>query len=152
MAEQPGSLREIIDYAIAKEQEAQALYWKASEAARLPSSRNMLVELAQYEARHEQALREFDPTGIPDLLSGRERDLHIAEFLQDVDLDPDSDFQTILIHAMKREEKSRDFYKAMAGNYAGEPARKLFETLADQERGHKKTLETIYDDEILREN
>ena len=152
MAEQPGSLREIIDYAIAKEQAAQALYWKASQAAKLPSSRSMLVELAQFEAGHEQALRGFDPSAVPDPLSGQEQDLHIAEFLQDVNLDPDSDFQTILIHAMKREEKSRDFYRAMAGKYAGESARKLFETLADQERGHKKALETIYDDEILRED
>jgi rubrerythrin len=152
MAKQLGSLRDIIGYATAKEQEAQALYRTASEAARLLSSRNMLLELAQFEARHEQALRELDPTSIPDPPSGRERDLRIAEFLREVDLDPEADFQTILIHAMKREEKSRDFYMAMADNCAAGPARKLFETLADQESRHKKALETIYDDEILREN
>jgi len=152
MAQQLKSIAEIIEYAISKEGEAQATYRGAAEKARHPSSRKMLVEMAEAEAGHEKALQSLDVAQLPEMPSEKTEDLKIAEFLDDVELKPDSDFQTILIYAIKREQVSRDFYDAMAKDCDDRDARKLFEMLAEQELEHKRKLETIYDDEVLREN
>ena len=149
---QAKTLREIIDYAIAKERVACALYSDAAREARLPGPKRMLKELSQTEAEHAKQLKALDLTNIPDAMPEDIEDLRIAEFLKDVDLGPDADLQTILIYAIKREQASRDFYEAMAQKYDDPAAAKLFTALAAQEKEHKKTLETVYDEEILREN
>ena len=146
------SLQEILEYAIAKEQVARAMYANASEQAENASVRRVLSGLALAEAGHEKALQRLDISQLPEPAPQRATDLRIAEFLEDVTLDAGADLQTVLIYAMKREQKSRDFYQAMAEQYDDPDAKKLFLRLASEEEGHKRTLETIYDDEILAEN
>ena len=53
--------------------------------------------------------------------------------------------QDTLIFAMKREEESVDFYRKMAGMMREEEAKELCANLANEELGHKKRLETLYD-------
>ncbi len=152
MAERGKSLDEILECAIAKERAAHAIYSRAAEEAKLPSARRLLREMAQTEAEHEKALRNLDIGGFPDRSLEKIEDLRIAEFLKDVDLEPRADFQTILVYAIKREQKSRDFYEAMAEQCNDAGAVKLFKALAAEEQAHKSTLEKIYDDEILVED
>jgi len=152
MKRKPTNLKEIIEYAIAKEKVAHALYLNASKEASLPSNRQLLTKLAEMEAAHAEKLEKLDPTGLTTLSSKLAEDLHIAEFLEDVELDANADFQSILIYAMKREEKSRDFYETMSKVCEDEKAKKLFAALADEEKEHKRSLELIYDEEILRED
>ena len=152
MTQELKSLSEIIEYAISKEREAQATYSEVAEKARHPSSRTMLAEMAEAEEAHEKALRDLDVSKLPEMPAEKTEDLRIAEFLKEVELKPDSDFQEIIIYAIKREEVARDFYDALAKDCENPDAKKLFELLAEQELGHKRKLETIYDDEVLREN
>ena len=58
--------------------------------------------------------------------------------------------QQALIVAMKREESSARLYDRLA-QCGGESAA-LFRSLANEERRHKKAIETIYDESILKEN
>ena len=152
MSTESKSLREILDYAIGKEHVAGAMYKAAAEEVKNASARSVLLELAEAEAGHEAALRTLDLSHIPERTPESIRDLRIAEFLDDVELDPDATLQTVLVYAIKREQKSRDFYQAMAETCQDPNAETLFLTLATQEQGHKQRLETLYDDEILSEN
>jgi len=152
MGKQEMTLKEIIDYAITKERLANRMYVLAAEEAKSPSSRQLFKEFADVEARHEHALKELDVSRVPQVSPEKIQDLRIAEFLEDVEIGPDADYQTILIYAMKREQKARDFYEAMADACGNEEARKLFKMLATQEQAHKKRIESIYDDEVLKEN
>ncbi len=146
------TLHEIIDYAKEAERVAQKIYADAAERARHPGSRKLLTEMAEQEAGHEKALDELDVSNIGVMTITTSEDLRIADFLEDIELKPDGDFQTILIFAMKQEQIARDFYKAMTYRCKNDDEKKLFEILAAQEQQHKATLERIYDDEVLREN
>ena len=152
MADHPEKLDEIIEYAIEKERAANALYLEAAGRAKQPSSRRMLTEMAESELAHAEALEALDPSKLPPMPAAPGEDLRIAEFLKDVDLGPDADFQTVLIYAMKREENSRDFYQTMADGQDDPKIKQLFALLSEQELGHKRALEKVYDDEILRWN
>lgn len=152
MGDEAKSLREILQYAIAKEGVARAMYANAAEEVKDPSARRLLADLAQAEGRHEKALQDLDASRIPEKAPEDISDLRIAEFLEDVELDAHADLQTVLVYAMKREQKSRDFYEAMANEWQDPEAKKLFATLAAQEQEHKRVLETIYDDEILAQD
>ena len=152
MAEQPTTLTEIVEYAKAAERSAKATYENAAKMAEQPGSRKMLNEMAQEEANHERTLDGLDIANIGETAIAKTDDLRIADFLEDVELKPDADFQTVLIFAMKQEQIARDFYKAMTYLCQDPEQKKLFEILAQQEQQHKAKLETIYDDTVLREN
>jgi len=152
MADDTKSLQEVMEYAIAKEQVARSMYEAAAEEVKSATARRVLEELAEAETGHEKALRGMDLSHIPERTPANIKDLRIAEFLEDVDLDEDADLQTVLVYAIKREEKSRDFYQAMAETCQEAEGKKLFLTLAAQEQAHKHRLEALYDDEILSEN
>ena len=146
------TIHDIIEHAKAEERAAQIMYTDAAKNAKQPGSKKLLEEMAQPEAGHERALEALDLTELGELTIHEGHDLRIAEFLADVELEPNADFQTILIFAMKQEQVARDFYKAMTYRCETDEQKKLFELLASQEQQHKLTLETIYDDEVLREN
>lgn len=152
MPDEIRAISDIIEYAISKEQAAKTLYLHTAEMAQNPSSQQLLSDMATMEGEHEKLLRQLDLSKIRELAPDKTQDLCIAEFLEDVALEPDSDLQTILIYAMKREERSRDFYTTMVYFCEEEDARSLLETLAAQEQAHKAMLEGIYDDEILAED
>lgn len=152
MSLQKMTLDEMVEYAIAKERLAKEMYERAADRAKHPSSRRLFKGLADAEAQHEVALKELDTSHLPETPAEGIQDLRIAEFLEDVEIGPGSDFQTILIYAMKREQRARDFYEAMAESCDSQEAKRLFTALATQEQAHKKTIESIYDDEVLREN
>ena len=152
MPEKFSTLKEIIDYAVEKEKEAKALYTEAAEKSENKASKEIFKKLADMEAAHEKKLSAMDLDSLGADKGEKIRDLHISEFLKEMALKPDADFQSTLIFAMKREEHSRDFYRQMADSYAGTEAGTVLRKLAEEEQKHKYMLEQIYDDEILNEN
>ncbi len=78
-------------------------------------------------------------------------DLHISDYLLDKEVAPDSTIQEIMIHAMKKEQKSYEFYKDMAKVVSSIEVKNLFEELAAEELDHKGRIETEYDDVIYKE-
>jgi rubrerythrin len=77
--------------------------------------------------------------------------LLISDYIDDVEAESDITFQQILIIAMKREERAMSLYQQLAAEVEGE-ARNVFIRLSQEEAKHKLQLETIYDEEILKEN
>jgi len=149
-------LRSIIQTAIQREIDAHALYSNAAKIASTPHARDLLLDMAAQELGHRNRLEAMLKGDTFQVLSKRQAkqvvDLKVTDYLVEEPLSPDSDLQTILIVAGKREKSSFELYSAMA-RVAGDPETvKLFEFLANEELTHKRRVETMYDDLVYQEN
>ena len=79
------------------------------------------------------------------------QDLKIVDYLEDVPLSPDADYQQMLVYAGKREKAAYDFYMQIAEKHKGKQIGKMFTQLAQEELKHKQRLELEYDDVILKQ-
>ncbi len=146
------SFERLISIAIQKEEEAYDFYMQAAEHAELPSSAQLLKELAQQEAGHKEKLESAIGKGVCETFTCatiEEFEGHdLSRYLIDVPLEPGSSSQDILIVAIKREEGARDFYTSLSELTTSADHRVVFETLAKEEQIHKDRLESIYDEQI----
>jgi rubrerythrin len=149
------SIESILNRAIALEEDAYNLYSSASKAAQSDPIRERLLELAQIELAHKAKLQE--------VMSGNVRwairrskaepvtDLRLSDHLVGGSLDPDADFQDVLLFAARRERSAYDFYVAM-GELVEDPLhRSLFEMLAAEELRHKYLLEKTYEEVVYQD-
>ena len=155
-----GSINEILDFAVEKEQEASQFY--AEWARKLTSPRldpdhlfllrNMFEHFAQEELKHKEKLirvqqgSPFQPSAKP------VTDLKIVDYLIDIMPSPNMDYQEALIIAMKREKSSLKLYNDLSELAGSEDMRSIFTALAQEEAKHKLRLETEYEKEIYSEN
>jgi rubrerythrin len=144
--------REIIDFAIEKEQEAVDAYTAASEMVRRSNVREMLLDLAKQEEGHKRKLQGIEPGRVAAAHIEKVPDLKIADYTDNVEITADMDYQDVLVVAMKREEKAHNLYTALASNTSNEDLRQLFGVLAQEEARHKLALEKEYDDHVLSGN
>ncbi|MBP1712972.1 MAG: hypothetical protein H6Q42_1175 [Deltaproteobacteria bacterium] len=155
-----GSIHEILDFAIEKEQEASQFY--ADWAKKLTSPnldpdqlfvlRDMFEHFAQEELKHKEKLNRVQKGSLFQPSAKQVTDLKIVDYLVDIMPSPNMDYQEALIIAMKREKASFKLYNDL-GEIAGtENLRALFTALAQEEAKHKLRLETEYEKEIYSEN
>jgi rubrerythrin len=149
------TIESILTRAIALEEDAYNLYASAAAAARSGPIRDRLAELAQIELSHKTKLQE--------IMSGNVRwairrskaepvtDLRLSDHLVSGSLDPDADFQDVLLFAARRERAAYDFYVAM-GDLVAEPLHKgVFEMLATEELRHKNLIEKTYEEVVYQD-
>jgi rubrerythrin len=149
------TIESILTRAIALEEDAYSLYSNAALATKSDPIRDRLEELAQIELAHKVKLQ--------DVMSGKVRwairrskaepvaDLRLSDHLVSGSLDPDADFQDVLLFAAGRERAAHDFYLAM-GELVEDPLHKsLFEMLATEELRHKVLLEKTYEEMVYQE-
>ena len=143
------TLQEVIQFAIAKEKNAQTFYRSAASLSQYPGIGPLFLELAAEEEKHQKLLEELpDPLTLPE--KSREiPDLKISDYLMDLKFQKDLKYQDVMILAMKNEEKSLKFYRAWESKTQNPAMKKLFTYLGDQEAEHKYRLESIYDEKIL---
>lgn len=146
------TVKEIIEFAISKEIEAAEFYRKLQEIAKFPESRQFLKELEEMEITHKLILQNYleNPSEIK--LIEQPTDLKISNFMDNVEPESDMTFQQVLIIAMKREENAMNLYQQLANQVKDDAAKNVFLRLSQEEAKHKLQLETIYDEEILKEN
>jgi rubrerythrin len=149
------SIDSILNRAIALEEEAYNLYSGAAQATLSDPIRDRLLELAQIEQAHKARLQEV-MTGNVRWAIRRSKaepvaDLRLSDHLVGGSLDPDADFQDVLLFAARRERTAHDFYVAM-GELVEEPLhRSLFEMLATEELRHKYLLEKTYEEVVYQD-
>ena len=148
--------KKIIEAAIKVEEQSIALYSMALENAKYPSSKIFLKELVADEKGHKKKLESImnDPTKISELGSKikPKQDLKIVDMINDTPLTKESDYETILVYAAKREKSSYDYYKTLAFGLKNTEMGEAFSRLAMEELEHKNKLEKEYDDCVLGEN
>ena len=128
----------------------------ALENAKYPSSKIFLKQLVDEEKGHKKKLETImsDPKKISELGSKikSNQDLKIADMMNDTPLTYESDYETILVYAAKREKSSYDYYKTLALGLKDTEMGEAFSRLAMEELEHKNKLEKEYDDCALAEN
>jgi len=143
-------MRKALDFAIAKEQEAEAFYKEWSAKAKQPAVQALFAELAGIEHGHMEILSKITPEEMVGSADADVTKLALSDLLVDVRASPNLTLQEAMIVAMKREEGAVKLYTRLA-EMNGE-AKSLFEALAKEEGRHKAKLEIEYDDNILTEN
>ena len=143
-------MRKALDFAIAKEKEAEAFYKEWSQKVKDPAVQGLFAELAGIEHGHMEILSNITPEEMTSSSVSDAQDLHLSDLLIDVVASPNLTLQEAMILAMKREEGAVKLYSRLA-EMNGE-AKSLFEALAKEEGRHKAKLEAEYDDNILIEN
>jgi rubrerythrin len=149
---QLNQLREIVDFAIAKEQEAIDFYTQLAASAKWESVANELRSIAAMEVGHKQSLQKMNVQVAATSVNPRATNLKIADYLVEIQPSDDMTWQDILNIAMRRELVAMNLYQDLANIVADATARQMFENLGAEESKHKLYFESIWDKEILTEN
>lgn len=149
-------LQSVIRTAIQREIDANTLYSNVAKLATTPHGRDLLLDMAAQELGHRNRLEAMLKGDVFKVFSRKQQkqvvDLKITDYLVEEPLSADSDLQTILIVAGKREKSSFELYSALA-RVAGDPEIvKLFEFLANEEMTHKRRVEMMYDELVYQDN
>ncbi len=147
-----GSVEEILNFAIAKEEEAAAFYRQLAARVEWPWMTKTFEQFAREEDGHKAKLLKIQRGKSPVLAAEKVVDLKIGDYLADVDPAGDLDYQRALIVAMKREKASFKLYSDLADLVDDTRLRSLFVVLAQEEAKHKLRFELEYDEHILKEN
>ncbi|MCD4795636.1 MAG: ferritin family protein [Candidatus Cloacimonetes bacterium] len=142
----------IINFAIEREKEAVAFYQDLQSKASFKAQKEMLKEFEDMEKGHIVILENIRTKSFQKIEEKRVQDLHISDYIIEVEPSENMTFQNIIILAMKKEEAAKKLYTNLAKQFSGSESGKLFERLAAEEAEHKLKFEKIYDDEILKEN
>lgn len=145
-------VKELINRAAEEEDKSYKFYMNALDITEDAAAKVWLRELAEEEIKHKDMLLNFDTSKITKFEPGKIQDLHITEFLVDKDVTDIRNFQDVLIVAMKKEQKSYNFYVSMAQSSDNVDMRNLCRILAQEELKHKHRIELYYDDIIFKEN
>ena len=150
------SIEAVINRAIQLEVEAMTLYSSAAQTVTDDAVRQRLLEMAAQERGHKAKLE--------DILAGNVRwairrsksepvkDLRLSDHLVGGSLDPQADYQDVLLFAAQREKTAHEFYKTMGEMVDDKLVQNLFEMLAAEELRHKYVLEKTYEEVVYKDN
>ncbi len=79
-------------------------------------------------------------------------DLKLSDYLVDVQITDDLDYQDALIVAMKREQAAFGLFTDMAARVGDEHLKSVFQGRAKEEAKHKLYFESEYDERVLADN
>ncbi|MCB5246143.1 MAG: ferritin family protein [Candidatus Cloacimonetes bacterium] len=144
--------QEIIDFAIAREEESIKFYQDLQKETKFQDQLDMLKEMEVMEKDHKTALENIHYSNITELNIDKVPNLHISEYLTDNVEELDLNYPNLLIMAMKREENSLRLYTELSDRFADEQIANIFRKLASEEAKHKLWFETLYDEWIKQGN
>lgn len=147
-----GSVDEILDFAIGKEEEAVQFYEQMAGRVPAPHMQKVFRDFAREERGHKVKLQAIKQGKLLLPATAKIMDLKIADYLVDVSPDSDLDYQQALILAMKREKASFKLYTDLAAATEDDNVRMAMLALAQEEAKHKLRFEIEYDEQILTEN
>lgn len=146
------SFEEIIDYAVTLEEDAYELYMNLASKAKAPNTKVIFEDFAKEEQGHKKKLLSVKKGKIKLSATKKVLDLKIGDYLVDIDINADLDYQDALILAMKAEKQAYKLYSELAETTDDDGIREMFLALANEEAKHKLRFEIEYDDNILLEN
>lgn len=139
-----GSVDEILDFAMAREAEAQDFYENIAKQMKREEMQKVFEKFAAEELRHKIKL---EAVKAGELAIGQEqvRSLDIADYIVDVEPRPDMSYADALVVAMKKEKAAYRLYLDLAGVAEAEELTDMFLWLAGEEAKHKLRFEIEYD-------
>jgi rubrerythrin len=143
---------ELLDFAIAGEQEAHDFYLDLAERVDRPAMKKLLTQFAREEAGHKKKLENIKSGTGSFPHADAVTDLKIGDYLVEVEATGDLSYQEALILAMKREKAAFRLYTDLASMTSDKDLKILFQSLAQEEAKHKLRFELEYDEKVLGEN
>jgi rubrerythrin len=140
---------DVLDFAIAKEQEAHDFYTHWAQQSKHSSIREVFKDFAIEELKHKDILMKAKRGKVLKPSEKKIEDMKIADYLVDVTPTADMDYQQALIVAMKREKASFNLYSDLAAKTADAQLQTTLHALAQEEAKHKLRLETLYEKDVL---
>ncbi len=145
------SAEEVLDFAIERETESQDFYMKLAERMENPKMREVFEKFATEELGHKMKLEAVKHGEI--LLGQKEiMSLGIADYVVDVEPQPDMDYTEALVLAMKKEKAAYRLYLDLAAVAEDQELTDMFLSLAQEEAKHKLRFEIEYDDIVMKED
>ena len=150
------NFKEIISFAIQREQEAVEFYQGLMTNVQFSERKNLLHEFEMMERDHIRVLKrvqtQIEKESITSIIIHKVEDLHISDYIVEASTNGELRYQDVLIIGMKREEASFTLYTDLAERSTDDDVKKLFLKLASEEAKHKLFFERIYDEEILTQD
>jgi rubrerythrin len=148
------NLQAVITFAIQKEKEAASFYEENSAIEGMAGKKQMLLEFAAEERKHQKMLEDYLSTGVAEKLDGYQfkwiADLKRSDYVEGMEYKPGMAYNELLMLAMKREEAALKLYNMLLDRADDDGAKKLFKMLCQEEAKHKLALETMYDDYMAK--
>ncbi|MBD3371917.1 MAG: rubrerythrin [Candidatus Coatesbacteria bacterium] len=143
------SVDEVLDFAIQREQESVEFYTDLAGRVSRPQMKEVFLQFADEERNHKAKLQAVKQgkTLIP--AEGNVTDLKIADYVVEVEVKEQMDYQEALIVAMKKEKAAYKLYSKLATLAEDEGLQQTFRALAQEEAKHKLRFEVEYDDNVL---
>ena len=138
------SIRDILDYAIEKENEASSFYKHLAEHISKSELRETVENFAADEFQHKLHL-EGVRDGEVELTPEEVGSLHIAEEIGQIKPREGMSYKELLAFAIKQEDAAQKLYSKLAQMTKRDNVRELFTLLAQEEARHKLNLEFEYD-------
>ncbi len=145
------SVEEILDFAIEREIEARDFYMKLAERMENPAMKKVFENFATEELGHKYKLEAIKRDEIS-LVPQQVQSLDIADYVVDVEPQPDMDYAEALVLAMRKEKAAYRLYLDLAAVGEDEELTDMFLSLAQEEAKHKLRFEIEYDDIVLKED
>jgi rubrerythrin len=136
---------EILDFAINEEEQAARFYTELAQKMDKSWMKKVFEEFALEEKSHKQKLLAVKQGNflLPD--AQKITDLKIADYLVDLEPQPDMEYQDALILAMKKEKAAFKLYSDLAEATDQQDVRLSLLALAQEEAKHKLRFEIEYD-------
>jgi len=148
------TLEKILDFAIARERQAQEIYVSYSRVTDRKSFSQLLLTMADMEKEHERRLTELKGKrawasafagSIPEQFS-------LEEPFKPVTFSPDMEYGDFLVLVIQKETEAERLYLHLEGLAASADARRLFRHLAGEEKKHRDWAQEAYDRDVRRDN
>jgi rubrerythrin len=148
------SLEEIVDFAIKREKEAVVFYHNLAKEEAFSGTKEMFLEFAKEEAKHEKLLLEFKSKGFTQAMKDYKlkwiKDIKRSDYVVDLEYKKGMAYNEILMLAMKREEKALKLYNDLLKQADTPESQKVFKMLCQEEAKHKLAFESMYDDYMAK--
>ena len=138
--------KEIIQFAIAGEIEAQEFYKAAANKINDPYLKKMFEQFAKEEKGHEKILKSILSKDTINQYFKESTDYKVAETVEKPKLSTDMKPADAIALAMKNEEEAMKQYTDLAEACLDPSQKKVFLDLAAMERGHKLIMEKAFVD------
>jgi rubrerythrin len=136
----------VFQKAAAREAEAYRFYSDVAEKTANKSVKEIFLELARQEKGHEELMWKFKGDSTMELKFQAFPDYKVAETVEEPELTADMKPADAIALAMKREQRSVEFYRDLSGACTDPQLKKVFDGLASMESGHKHRLENLFVD------
>jgi len=146
------SINDILDFAIASEQEAVEFYTGLSEQTSNDAMKKVFIQIANEEKGHKSRLIRIKEKELFEFKEVKVIDLKIADYLVTSKPKPDMTYQDFLVVAMNKEKAAFKLYSDLAKIAPNNQLSEIFLSLAQEEAKHKLRFEVEYDDNVLRNN